>query len=282
MAEVAEETETGTETEEQEVDVETMSDEDLAKVSIEQTSTDTNENAVPEKDEENKVTEEEPETTQEKEELNYKELYEKEKESNEKQGKAFRTQSNEVGSLRKELEEQISSGNEENYNKVADEEGVFEANKRLLEANAAEKELKSLNAQESINTTRNDVLQRVPEFESKIDGILNYLSEQGISSEDVARFKAEPYTNHPFTLINLAKIADLNDKAKQLTSDNESLRKKPTKLLDDIEKAANEGVSLNPTSGTSSQETSVHLSEEDITRMSDADLDKQLKESQGG
>lgn len=278
------EEEKGTEeVEEKEVDVETLSDEDLNKTINEQTQSGEEEGFEEKLGEEKKTTAKEQLTDSEKEkERDYKALYEEEKERNEKQGKAYRIQSNEVGDLRKDLEGKVAAGNKKNYELALEEQGAFEAQKKLNEANYAEQQLRDLEIQETVRTNKADVLQSVPEFESKIEGISNYLSEQGVDPKNIADFKAQPFLEHPMTLRNLAKIVDLNSKTSELAKENELLRKKPSKLLDDIEKVAGEDRPITPTSGTSSQDNSVHLSEVDITNISDADLDKQLIESRGG
>lgn len=229
---------------------------------------------------EQEVTDEEAAKDKEAE-LDYKALYEKEKATNTKLNTSYMKQSTDVGNLRKELNTRIEAGSEENYTNTVREQGDYEANKTLLDAQKAELELQTLENQFVVDQTKITVLQKVPDFEAKIEPIIDVLKDLGYDDRAITEFKANPFIEDSVTLITLAKQADLKVQVLQLQNDNTKLKTKTGDVLDDIEKAAKSGPDLTALSGKIGDAGSLaNISEDDIEKMSEKDLDAYLAAKQ--
>jgi hypothetical protein len=148
-----------------------------------------------------------------------------------------------------------------------------------------EKQLNEAELQTITEFNRNTVKTFVPEHESLIDDMVELVKEDGQPEDAIRAFRDNPYKEPPGTLINLAKRAELrrelrNKDAKiaSLEAELVALRKEPKEVLKKIEKTLREPSQMTNNSGQASS-TKQGFEPNQIPHMSDAELDRLLKES---
>ena len=253
----------------------------------------TDENKSTETEEETKeaeVEQKEVEETQEvKEEDKYvkitKEEWENTQKRIEEKEKFIQRQAAEVGKRRKS-EEQIRSELltlqtqlQERWNEP------LEATQIQGAIREREKQLNEAELHTITEFNRNTVKTFVPEHESLIDDMIELVKEDGQPEEAIRAFRDNPYKEPPGTLINLAKRAEQrrelrNKDAKiaSLEAELVALKKEPKEVLKKIEKTLREPSQMSNNSGQASS-TKQGFEEKQIPFMSDAELDRLLKES---
>ncbi|MDD4479642.1 MAG: hypothetical protein PHD64_11405 [Mesotoga sp.] len=253
----------------------------------------TDENKSTETEEETKEAEaeqKEVEETQEvKEEDKYvkitKEEWENTQKRIEEKEKFIQRQAAEVGKRRKS-EEQIRSELltlqtqlQERWNEP------LEATQIQGAIREREKQLNEAELHTITEFNRNTVKTFVPEHESLIDDMIELVKEDGQPEEAIRAFRDNPYKEPPGTLINLAKRAEQrrelrNKDAKiaSLEAELVALKKEPKEVLKKIEKTLREPSQMSNNSGQASS-TKQGFEETQIPHMTDAELDRLLKES---
>ena len=135
----------------------------------------------------------------------------------------------------------------ERLKKVQDETtSVAEATRAQSKIEKNESTLDQLKVDRVVAVNKEDTLTALPDFEEKMPAMKEILKEEGFNEQTIKEFEAQPYVNDPVLLKQIYRSAKsseitnaLNDEIKKLKAEQEELKKKPDKLFDTIEKAAN-------------------------------------------
>ena len=151
---------------------------------------------------------------------------------------------------------------------------------REREAQLTEAELRTIT-----EFNRNTVKTFIPEPESLLDDMVELLKEDGQDDGAIRMFRDNPYKESPGVLINLGKRAELRRESRNkdakiasLEAELASLRGQPKEVLKKIEKALKEPSQMTNNSGQASS-TKQTVDESQIPHMTDAELERLLKES---
>ena len=190
-------------------------------------------------------------------------------------------QSNEIGVLRKTAQERVERLNQElkdnSVDMLTDPVGM---SKKVDEIKKAEEEVDNLGMQEITMHNRQTVQHHIPDFEKTMDGIVEILKNDGIPTDAIEQFKANPYGEKPAVLINLARRVVANEQNKTLRFEIETLKKEKDSAEQTVVKKIEEAMkgkdkTLTASSGQASQGKPL-ISEDQITYLSDNDLSAAL------
>ena len=270
-----------------------MTDEQLE---AELNPTETKEEAVEEKEQtEEEQTQEEDSTKEAVEEKKEgpateefkvtKEEWDKTQKRLEEKEKFIQRQADEVGKRRKS-EEQLR---QEVFNLKTQLAGDGVNHVEAMEIQNAIREREAQLSESELHTitefNRNTVKSFVPETENLLDDMAEILKEDGQVDDAIRAFRYNPYSESPGVVINLAKRAELrrelrNKDAKiaSLEAELASMKQEPKKVVEKIAKALKENPQMTNKSGQASS-TKETVSEMQIPHLSDAELDRLIKES---
>jgi hypothetical protein len=109
---------------------------------------------------------------------------------------------------------------------------------------------------EAYEKNRSNVTSWSPDFESSIDDMAEIIKQDGVDAASIEAFKKQPYVLDATTLYNLnmrAKLyksnAVLQAELESLKKENESLKAKPSELVEKIEKAATQSKTITAKTG---------------------------------
>ena len=150
----------------------------------------------------------------------------------------------------------------------------------LLDYREGQKQVLSLQAQQTILKNEMVVDQIVPEFKEYLSDIVDILKRDGLPESAINEFKANPYLDDPGILVSLGKRAQaermIREKENQfidLQNQINELKKKPAQVVEKINQAAaNKSISSIPASKSTDD-----YSETDFTKMTNEELSAFLK-----
>lgn len=199
----------------------------------------------------------------------------------------LKRRSSELGETRKELK-----GYKEKLEAGLDDQFIThpkEAMERALQLKEIEKELRSIDRQESHLTEMHKrqviVAKHVKPEESDMTEMTACLQADGLDAQAIEAFKSNPWqAAQPETIIQLAKRAHATKVLKQLAvfaksliEENERLKTKPQELLNGVQKALKQPPQVVAAQGTSVRANPV----KNITQWSAEEIDKYLANVQG-
>ena len=151
---------------------------------------------------------------------------------------------------------------------------------RARETQLSEAELRTIT-----EFNRNSIKTVVPDADSLIDDMVDLVREDGVGDNEIRAFRDNPYMEPPGIVINLAKRAILrrelqnrDSKIAALEAELASLKTAPKDVVKKIEKALKEPSQMTNNSGQASS-TKQTIEENQIPHMTDAELERLLKES---
>ena len=214
-----------------------------------------------------------------------KEEWEKTQKRLEEKEKFIQRQADEVGKRRKS-EEQLR---QEVFNLKTQLAGDGVNHVEAMEIQNAIREREAQLTESELHTitefNRNTVKSFVPETDNMLDDMAEILKEDGQVDEAIRAFRYNPYAESPGVVINLAKRAEMrkelrNKDAKiaSLEAELASMKQEPKKVVEKIAKALKENPQMTNKSGQASS-TKETISETQIPHLSDAELDRLIKES---
>lgn len=134
--------------------------------------------------------------------------------------------------------------------------GGTEAAAALKKVEGAKTELSAAKTEEVQAGNKSVIDKFAPNYESLISDMTEMLKSDGAEDRIVEQFAKTPYMLDPGTAVNLAKRVELskdliksNDRIVELEKEIETLKKKPGKILDEIEKNTNKGKKMTGSTG---------------------------------
>lgn len=174
-------------------------------------------------------------------------------------------QGNELGKLRQQAEAKPEITSEDYLNKFADD--PVQAQKELLQAELDRRESAREQQEQQIAQNRSAVLNIVPDFDSKLDGIKDWYKEKGASSEFVSNLNSQALVGNVDLAVALGEIVNLKAQLAETKSKNK-----------DVINKLNQGATV--VSGKSGQSTgsdSTIQIPSDVTKLSDKQIAELLK-----
>jgi len=174
-------------------------------------------------------------------------------------------------------------------NKTSDQ-GFWDNPNEALKAREEKTEVESqlADAQKELHYRQNrqSIEQVVPDYKDLVDDIVDYLKEVdpareveidgekrmvGTTDEVIEQFKKDPFIIPASSAINFVNGARMFKSNKLLQEKNEIMSKKPRKILDKVNQAANHRTATSAPGATTKRST-LDASQADLARMSDKEL----------
>lgn len=151
---------------------------------------------------------------------------------------------NHIGKLRTQLSElKIQASQSAKEAKEFRDEDPLKAAEKVFDSKQAEKQAsdieKEIEFNEFVDSTKQMVLSKFPNFSTMIDDVCEILSEDGIDEKAISEFRINPYANSAGILVNLARAAVAKKESKELKQKLESASSQTGTVLKEIEAKAN-------------------------------------------
>jgi hypothetical protein len=185
----------------------------------------------------------------------------------------------EIGDLRKALRERADGLRESVQDSFVDDPAS--AVQRILEAERAEQEIRSLDLEEATTRNKAEIEKAIPDFESKLDSIAEIAKADGVPAAAIRNFRDNPYATSPKILMMLADRADKAAKVRELSTKVEELTAKQKSIAQKIAEAAGKNRVVTGKAGgkTSSDEDPLEgVTEDSLHDLPDDLLDKFLEQ----
>lgn len=185
----------------------------------------------------------------------------------------------EIGDLRKALRERADGLRESVQDSFVDDPAS--AVQRILEAERAEQEIRSLDLEEATTRNKAEIEKAIPDFESKLDSIAEIAKADGVPAAAIRNFRDNPYATSPKILMMLADRADKAAKVRELSTKVEELTAKQKSIAQKIAEAAGKNRVVSGKAGgkTSSDEDPLEgVTEDSLHDLPDDLLDKLLEQ----
>ena len=176
-------------------------------------------------------------------------------------------QGNELGQLRTSQEANPELTADEFLNEFADD--PVKANQKLLQVELDRRESAKADQEHITVQNRSAVLNLVPDFDSKVDGIREWYKEKGASDEFVKNLSANSLMNNIDLAVALGEIQNL--KGQLVETGN-----KTTNVINKLNKGS---AVVSGKSGQPSSSDSTIQIPSDITELSDKQLEAMIKRS---
>lgn len=186
----------------------------------------------------------------------------------------------EVGELRKrdlEIQGEIAGRPSDDDMREKLDTDPLEAHRTLIAQDRADSERVELQAKIQQLDAETAITRAIPNFNELKDDIVALAKSDGFPERDIVDLQNNPYVFKPQDVISLARrvqdakrIQILEDQVKSIGSSKQNMAKK-------IAKAANSGRTLTAASGQSAPPNS-DISNQQLSKISDAELDELLKE----
>lgn len=187
----------------------------------------------------------------------------------------------EVGELRKrdlEIQGEIASRPSDDDMREKFDTDPLEAHRNLIAQDRADSERVQLQAKIHQLDSEQAISRAIPNFSELKDDIVALAKSDGLPERDIMDLQNNPYVFNPQDVISLARraqdakrIQTLEDQVNSITSSKQNMAKK-------IAKAANSGRTLTSASGQATPPNS-DISNQQLSKISDAELDELLKEN---
>lgn len=198
------------------------------------------------------------------------------------QEKFIQKRNTEVGALRKrDLEIQGEIANRPSDDDMREKFDIdpLEAHRNLIAQDRADHERIQLKAKIHQLDAEQVISRAIPNFNELKDAIVALAKKDGLPERDIMDLQNNPYVFNPQDVIGLARRAQdakriqiLEDKVDAVSTSKQNMAKK-------IAKAANSGRTLTAASGQATP-TNIDISNQQLSEVSDAELDELLKEDQ--
>ena len=191
----------------------------------------------------------------------------------------------EIGTLRKDLDDMKAAHDaaiKDPKFYVDDPESVSQAIDRSTAIKDKERQIEEAEVTERFTEVKAIVHGVVPNFEEMIGPMVEELKTDGIPEAVIEDFKRNPYNQDPGLLVNLANRTKAVARIKALESEVETLKGKPDEVLENIEKAAKGRTQLDGATGGSPERVQRAVDPSKIADLGDEELEKLLKEANGG
>ena len=188
----------------------------------------------------------------------------------------------EVGELRKrdlEIQGEIANRPSDDDMREKLDTDPLEAHRTLIAQDRADNERADLQARIHQLDAEETITRAIPNFKELKDDIIALAKSDGLPERDIMDLRNNPYVFNPQDVIGLARRAQdakriqiLEDQVSDISTSKQNMAKK-------IAKAANSGRTITAASGQSTPANS-DISNQQLSKISDAELDELLKEDQ--
>jgi len=188
-------------------------------------------------------------------------------------------QSHEIGQLRKHSRRADPMGDNQTPTMHDDLQADETHDPEHLEALLAYQTAAAQNAAfEKSAACRQKVTHAIPEVEALLPEMASIARADGAPDDLVGLFERQPWQEDAGVLVNLARRALQNRRIGQLEGQVAKLRVRPEEMLRKVEAAAKNSASI-PAGPSSSTGQRIRITEADVPFMSDAQLERYLKEN---
>ncbi len=189
---------------------------------------------------------------------------------------------NEIGELRKALDELIKTKQEGLQEKwVADPQQAMDDTMAIRNA---QRDQQMLNELERIENTKMSIRKLVPDFDSLVDDMAEIVKLDGFHPNAIAQFRANPYVENLGVLFNvvqrakaLRQVKEYEIKVSTLQQEINKLKGKPQEIVEKIEKALHTKPSVTASSGKGASEKAP-ITNIPMQNLSSEQLDELLKQ----
>ncbi len=189
---------------------------------------------------------------------------------------------NEIGELRKALDELIRTKQEGLQEKwVADPQQAMDDTMAIRNA---QRDQQMLNELERIENTKMSIRKLVPDFDSLVDDMAEIVKLDCFHPNAIAQFRANPYVENLGVLFNvvqrakaLRQVKEYEIKVSTLQQEIDKLKGKPQEIVQKIEKALHSKPSVTASSGKGASEKTP-ITDVPMQNLTSEQLDKILKQ----
>jgi vacuolar-type H+-ATPase subunit I/STV1 len=212
-----------------------------------------------------------------------REQAEKDKRHSELREQTLGRQSNELGELRR-FKQQIATRYQQlnqidpQQQMINDPAGFRNAPYERMQLEQqwrdAEAREQAIAQQNAFATNRQEIVNRISDFEQRIDAVCDAAIKAGEHPQNVQRFRQNPYSFHPAVAIAYYQQARIND----MQAEMEKLRAKPATMMQQVEAAARNKPLTNASGGSRGGSKQGDITDVDLANMSDKDFEALFKE----
>ncbi len=156
------------------------------------------------------------------------------------------------------------------------DEDPLKAAEKVFDSKQAEKQASDLEEEiefnEFVDSNKQLVLSKFPNFSTMIDDVCEILSEDGIDEKKLSEFRLNPYATSAGILVNLARAAVAKKESKELKQKLESASSQTDQVLKEIETKANRKTLTNFSGGSPSSSGKEYFLEKPVAAMTKEEL----------